>query len=212
VRQRIGVRGIKYCGLYGWESRERMNLPTHSQWLLDCARSLLAWIPPLPGVRLEDKGASLALHFRLASAPAIRELRKCIREIVARLGPEGLHVIAGSKVLELVPPQIRGKGAAVRDIMRGLQPGLLPIYVGDEPSDEAAFAALPTGITVRVGPARKTAARYTLRNSKQVTEFLKRLEALLEETETQQVGTSTNEGPTNGIQLLRGVPHESSQP
>jgi trehalose 6-phosphate phosphatase len=56
---------------------------------------------------------------------------------------------------------------------------LLPIYVGDDASDEAAFAALPSGITVHVGSARHTAARYSLRDPGEVRSFLQRLEGEL---------------------------------
>ena len=119
---------------------------------------------------------SLAIHFRKASAPVVRELRTKIRDIVETLGPEGLHVIEGSKVLELMPPEIRGKGAAVRRIASGFPRAWLPIYLGDDASDESAFAALPAGITIHVGRARDTAARYALRDPIEVRKFLERLE------------------------------------
>jgi trehalose-6-phosphatase len=62
--------------------------------------------------------------------------------------------------------------------MLGL-PASLPIYVGDEPSDESAFAALPTGITILVGHRRHTAARYILTGTNDVRIFLERLEELV---------------------------------
>jgi trehalose 6-phosphate phosphatase len=109
----------------------------------------------------------------------IRDLRSGIRDIVGMLAPEGLHVIEGSNVLELLPPEIEGKGAAVRDIVSGYPRASLPIYLGDDASDESAFAALPAGITIRVGRARGTAARYALRDTSEVHSFLQRLEEKL---------------------------------
>ncbi len=179
LRERIGMRGVRYFGLHGWEDREGMSLPCHSQWLLLSARLWLAESLRLPGIRLENKKMSLTMHFRTASASAVRELRNRIRDMVEILGPEGLHVIEGSKVVELFPPEIRGKGAAVQDIASRFRRAALPIYVGDDASDESAFAALPVGITIRVGRARGTAARYTLRNPNEVRSFLERLETKL---------------------------------
>jgi len=177
LRERIGIRGVRYFGLHGWEDREGMSLPCHSQWLLLSARLWLAESLRLPGIRLEDKEMSLAMHLRKAPASAARELRNRIRDMVEMLGSEGLHVIEGSKVLELLPPEIRGKGAAVRDIVSRFPHPAFPIYVGDDGSDESAFAALSAGITIRVGRARGTAARYTLRDTNDVRSFLERLEA-----------------------------------
>jgi trehalose 6-phosphate phosphatase len=179
LQDRIGVGGVQYFGLHGWEGRDGMSLATRSEWLLFCARLLLTKMPPLPGIHLEDKEMSLAMHFRKAPAPATRELRTTIRDLVDMLGPDGLHVVEGSNVLELLPPEIPGKGAAVRNIVRGLPLTLLPIYVGNDPSDESAFAALPAGITVHVGDARHTTARYSLRDPGEVRSFLQRLEGEL---------------------------------
>jgi trehalose 6-phosphate phosphatase len=179
LRKRIGIRGIKYFGLHGWEDREGMSLLGHSQWLLLSARLWLAQSLRLPGIRMENKKMSLAMHFRKAPAVAARDLRNRIQEMVEVLGPEGLHVIEGSKVLEVMPPEIRGKGAAVQDIANCFPRAALPIYVGDDASDESAFAALPTGITIRVGRARGSAARYTLRDTNEVRAFLERLAAKL---------------------------------
>lgn len=179
LRKQIAIRGVRYFGLHGWEDREGISLACHSQWLLLSIRRWLAQSLRFPGVRLEDKKMSLAIHFRKATASVVDELRTGIRDIVEMLGPEGLHVIEGSKVLELLPPEIRGKGAAVTDIVSHFFATSLPIYVGDDASDESAFAALPTGITIRVGRARGTAARYTLRDPNHVRSFLERLEAEL---------------------------------
>lgn len=179
LRERVGIRGILYFGLHGWEEREGMSLSCRSQWLLLSARVWVGQRLRPPRVRVEDKKMSLAIHFRNAPVSVIRELRDGIRDIVEMLGPEGLHVIEGSKVLELLPPEIHGKGSVVRNIVSGYPRASLPIYLGDDASDESAFAALPSGITIRVGRTRRTAARYSLRDTSEVHSFLQRLEAKL---------------------------------
>ena len=157
-----------------------MSLCGHSEWLLLSARLWLAQrLTQYPGVRLEDKELSLAVHFRSAPDAVLYELRSEVRNIVEMLGPEGLHVVEGSKVLELLPPEIRGKGTSVQVIASGFPRALLPIYIGDDASDESAFSALPSGVTIRVGRGASTAACYTLRDTNEVRTFLGRLEAEL---------------------------------
>jgi trehalose-6-phosphatase len=55
-------------------------------------------------------------------------------------------------------------------------PGALPVYIGNDGTDETAFGALSSGLTARVGAARQTRARYFLRNPAEVARFLEQLE------------------------------------
>ena len=55
-------------------------------------------------------------------------------------------------------------------------PGTLPIIVGDDLTDERAFALLPHGLTVRVGKNLRTRARFLLRDPEEVKVFLRKLE------------------------------------
>jgi trehalose-phosphatase len=84
-------------------------------------------------------------------------------------------MLEGNKVWEIVPFQVRGKGEAVRRVLATMPRPCLPIYVGDDQQDEPAFALLRRGITVRVGQARRSRARYRLQDSDQVRYFLERL-------------------------------------
>ena len=61
-------------------------------------------------------------------------------------------------------------------VLAGLPASTLPIYVGDDVTDESAFTALKRGVTIRVGLPRRTRARFRLRNPLEVWEFLRRLE------------------------------------
>ena len=81
------------------------------------------------------------------------------------------------RVTEVLPREIKGKGAAVRALLAEFPRPVLSIYVGDDTSDESAFQALPQGVTVRVGRPRRTNARFELRNPEEVCIFLQRVEA-----------------------------------
>src|SRR5215831_8073581 len=91
-----------------------------------------------------------------------------------------LHVLPGSQVWEVLPRQIPGKGAAIRQAVQRWRTPFLPIYIGDDTTDEPAFAVLDRGITVRVGCSnRPTRARYWLANPAEVRGFIERLEGAL---------------------------------
>jgi trehalose 6-phosphate phosphatase len=95
-----------------------------------------------PGVIVEDKGTSLAIHYRLAPQ---REglVKQEIAAILNRLAPPPLRVMYGKAVVDITPPAF-SKGAAVRDLMQH-QPfaNRCPVFVGDDTTDETVFAVLP---------------------------------------------------------------------
>ncbi len=83
------------------------------------------------------------------------------------------HITEGPKVLEIRPRVGWDKGMAVRWIQQASgHPNALPVYIGDDTTDEDAFLALPDGITVSVGKGRETSAQYFLENQESVPEFL----------------------------------------
>jgi len=95
-----------------------------------------------------------------------------------------LRLTRGKKVLELRPPVEWDKGKAVEAIWRHVvqragSRRVLPVYCGDDVTDEDAFLALRhRGITVRIGRARQTAARYYLSSPEEMVRFLKALSCL----------------------------------
>jgi trehalose 6-phosphate phosphatase len=113
-----------------------------------------------PGLIVEDKELSITLHYRQAPEWAVAaeaEARKLAAET-------GLEVQPGKMVMELraAGPD---KGDSVRAFMA--DPGFagaVPIFLGDDLTDEAGFAAVAAlgGFGVLVGPARATAARFRL--------------------------------------------------
>jgi trehalose-6-phosphatase len=74
------------------------------------------------------------------------------------------------------PPSNRREGFGDPSLLSQKPPGTLPIIVGDDVTDERAFAVLPRALTVRVGKNLRTRARYLLRDPKEVNVFLQKLE------------------------------------
>ncbi len=176
LQRRARIAGVHYVGLHGWEREGNGALGGASQGMLLFAKNLLEdSLEKLPGVWIEDKGMAFALHYRAASLSAGRRARQELHKVMDAFRPE-LRVMKGKKVFEVLPREAEGKGAAVRALLGKLPAGTLPIYVGDDNTDESAFAVLPRGLTVRVGRDRQTRARYYLRSPQEVAHFLAGLE------------------------------------
>ncbi|RYG86714.1 MAG: trehalose-phosphatase, partial [Alphaproteobacteria bacterium] len=113
-----------------------------------------------PGVLVERKPFGAALHYRMAPNAA----EPCRDLALALAQRTGLHMQAGNMVFELKSPHA-DKGSAVRFFMAGdKMSGTRPIFIGDDITDEAGFAAVTKlgGVGVLVGSARTTAATYGL--------------------------------------------------
>jgi trehalose 6-phosphate phosphatase len=126
------------------------------------------------GLIVEDKGLSVALHYRLARAHA-SAARFCALEIAA---DTGLTLQHGDMVEELRTPGPT-KGDSVAAFLK-IAPfvGARPVFLGDDHTDEHGFEAVQTlgGAGVLIGPPRATAARYRIVG---VEEALAWLEAAL---------------------------------
>ncbi|MBX3482056.1 trehalose-phosphatase [Phenylobacterium sp.] len=138
--------------------------------LARAAEALGAFVETDPGLLLEDKGASVAIHFRLARARA-GEARRLAQKLAAETG---LVLQDGDMVEELRPPG-PSKGDSIRAFM-ATPPfrGAIPIFAGDDTTDEHGFAEVARlgGHGVLVGRPRRTEARYGLRNVEDVLAWL----------------------------------------
>jgi trehalose 6-phosphate phosphatase len=175
---RIRLEGLIYAGNYGLEIFGRnLRFVEPLAWsrrddLEALCETLAEELQAVPGAFVEYKGLTASVHYRRSAQADVAGIRATVRAAVARLG--GLfQVNTGRKVLEIVPHTEWNKGAAAKWINRHLNetPGL-SIYVGDDTSDEAAFRALPDAITIKVGAAPATCARYQLPDPAAVHEFL----------------------------------------
>ncbi|MBS0320904.1 MAG: trehalose-phosphatase [Proteobacteria bacterium] len=105
------------------------------------------------GLRLEDKGSTLAVHYR--GAPQLAShVHQTMRAQIDMAEAEGFELQPGKRLVE-VRPGSRDKGTAIRDFM--LEPpfrGRVPVFVGDDVTDEHGFAVVRSqkGIAIKVGP------------------------------------------------------------
>jgi trehalose 6-phosphate phosphatase len=176
LRRYVRVPRMKLLGLFGWEKSGRPPLPRGTKAALRGLGSMLGLLPAMfPGILVENKSISYAVHFRGAPPKTQGRVRAWVRRLVTRTQPD-FAVIHSNHACEIVPHQVQGKGVAMREFTRDLPTPFLPIYVGDDLTDEPAFTALRKGITVRVGSVVPTKARFRLRNPEEVCTFLERVE------------------------------------
>jgi trehalose 6-phosphate phosphatase len=126
-------------------------------------------VPTGDGVEVEEKDTAFAIHYRAAEDED--DARDRIRAWADSV-PDMLEAIWGKKVMELRPKGM-SKGTAVRKIADDF-PDRTPIYLGDDVTDEDAFAALAEvdgAITVKVGEG-DTRAQYRLSGPDAVVEYL----------------------------------------
>jgi trehalose 6-phosphate phosphatase len=176
----IGLPGISYFGLYGWERRGHSPLPRSALTALRRARAQLSiHLSSIPGLWMEDKHFSLSVHFLAVSPAAQRQARRKLRSLLLPF-QDTLRVIENLRDAEIVPRCILGKGVAVqRFLAKPASCPVLPFYFGDDLSDEPAFDAVGKGISIRVGAARPTLARYSIPGPAAVAAALAKLEAAL---------------------------------
>lgn len=134
VRSLLGVHGVQVFGLYGVDEFGGEGIRPEVRGELDTA------VVEVSGAWVEDKGASLAVHYRAAADPSNAEasLRPALQAIA---DGHGLLLLPGKMVLELAPAHTPGKGAVVlrQARSRGLRSCL---YAGDDRADLVAFSAL----------------------------------------------------------------------
>jgi trehalose 6-phosphate phosphatase len=142
----IGGHGAELRSGSGADSYVRGGTPLDPH----LKRRLIEIAAAHPGVAVEDKHFSLALHYRLAP-----EHRDNLRRAITALASEadGFEVLEGKAVIEVKHPGCN-KGTAVRELMAHPPfAGRRPLFIGDDITDEAAFAVLPEfrGIGISVG-------------------------------------------------------------
>jgi trehalose 6-phosphate phosphatase len=135
-------------------------------------RSALAELPErFPGIFVEDKGASLSVHYRMAQDPG--RARQAIGRALEKL--RGARIVGGKRVFNVVPATAETKGAAFERLIH-LHRCALGLYAGDDVADEHLFRLRSSHtIGIRIGKGGGSAVAYYLENQAKVDHFLERL-------------------------------------
>ncbi len=189
VRKLVGVQGIVYAGSHGFDiagphgslagGSERDDfLPV----LAAAEAGLREALAGIPGAQLERKKYSIAVHYRNVADARLDSVEAVVNELLQRYPM--LRDLPGKKVHDLQPRIDWDKGKALLHVLRTLdldREDVLPIYIGDDITDEDAFAVLRgrgLGIVVRDEP-RPTAANLAVDSPRDVHRLLAALLARL---------------------------------
>jgi trehalose 6-phosphate phosphatase len=163
-----GVKVARVIGNHGAETEATTRKPGRrlEQW----KTSLELELGGLQGVWVEDKGLSLAVHYR--QSPQKTEARR--RILAATRSLDQVRVVGGKQVVNLVVNRAPDKGEALA-IERDRLGCSWVLYVGDDDNDEDAFALDGNLVPVRIGRKQRSHARYYLRTQAEIDKLLELL-------------------------------------
>lgn len=199
VQELMGLDNLIVAGSHGfdiWSPDEgtiEHEMGSEFGDVLEEAKARLrAEVEPIEGSLIEPKSASVAVHYRLVAEAERPRVKQVVDELL-REHPDELKVTPGKMVFELQPKIDWNKGKAVLYLIEALgldREDVVPIYLGDDITDEDAFEALgeapaggnKRGIGIFVGSAddpevggRTTHAEYVLDSVEEVGGFLEQL-------------------------------------
>jgi len=184
----MGLDDLTVAGSHGfdiWSTEGTIGREVGAEFeaLLDEVKARLhEELDPIDGALVEPKRSSVAAHYRLISDEERPRVKEVVDTILAE-HPDELKVTPGKMVYEIQPKLDWDKGKAVLYLLDalGLDRGdVVPLYLGDDVTDEDAFEALADrGVGIFVGNAdapevagRTTAAEYALHTTEEVRQFL----------------------------------------
>ena len=187
VSKRVGLKNIVYVGNHGFEIKGpkiKFKSPAPVQYrsmLKEIKGKLKKGLSKFRRVLIEDKGFSLSVHYRLADKKDIPAIKAEFHSIVFLYELKNkVQIKPGKMVLEIRPPVRWNKGKVVLWLlgrrlfaMRNKKTKVLPVYIGDDITDEDAFESLKDkGMTIFVGRPKKTGAQFYLKSPGEVAIFL----------------------------------------
>jgi len=182
VRERVGLEetaSISYAGNHGLEIHadeyEVHPVAETAEREIDAICDLLTdRLADIDGVIVENKGVTATVHHRLVADEDVPAVESAVESLVA--ARDDVRLTTGKDVLELRPEVEWDKGEAVRELHDELVPDdehWLPMYVGDDTTDEAAFSVLADrGLGVKVGHDPGTEAPYRVADPESVRTVL----------------------------------------
>jgi alpha,alpha-trehalase len=191
VERLVGLDELVYAGSHGFDIAGPDGLEVQHEEggafvaiVRRAAERLRESLAPIEGALVEPKRFAVAVHYRQVAEGEVSMVEAAVDQLLAEASD--LRKTYGKKVFELRPRLDWDKGKAVSWLLEALGlhgPDVLPFYLGDDTTDEDAFATLAErGIGILIGcPARETAAAYVLDRPADVQRFLRNLVGTLED-------------------------------
>ena len=186
VKKRVGLKNIFYAGNHGLEvAGPGINYTLFveadvKRRLRKMHADLVRSVGRIKGVLIENKGLTLSVHYRRVADKDFIAFEQVFLECVwPYIKDQRIDISEGKKVFEIKPDVEWNKGSAVLWFIKHLRKNnrrqkFLPIFIGDDVTDETVFVALKDkGLCIRVGCRKTSSAQYCLENINQVARFLK---------------------------------------
>jgi trehalose-phosphatase len=191
--EKVGVSGLYYAGSHGFDIRTPSGEPVGDKDMaqfdtflptLDYVEAeLRSELADVPGSNVERKRFAIAVHYRQVPD----QYHATVAEAVDRIAPgyPTLRVAGGKMIFEFRPNIEWDKGKALDWLLTEMDldhPSVIPLYIGDDVTDEDAYRALHNrGVSIVVRMEERTsAADYALDDTDEVRIFLDRLRVLIE--------------------------------
>ena len=182
LKGKVEIPDIIYVGNHGLEienpggRHKKILSSARTKELKKITQNLCHSLKEIPEILFEEKGPILSVHYRNVPKKYFAQVHQVLEKELQKWN-DHWKMASDKMVLEIRPKVDFHKGKAVREILKTfLSVGLLPIYLGDDQTDEDAFRVLKgQGISVVIGPdGHPSEADFFLRNSDEVLEFLSR--------------------------------------
>jgi trehalose 6-phosphate phosphatase len=172
-----GIHGLELLGFDGHE--EIAHGACESADELEMVRKWLDEnVPAVEGFAIEDKRLALTLHYRDVPAAAASRVKGALSKFVH--DHAFILTTRESKMAIEALPKGTSKARAVRALRQSTGEAFVPVYFGDDSTDEDAFREIAdSGVTVIVGRPRRSAARYWVENPTEVGLVLKTIASAL---------------------------------
>ncbi len=182
VRHRVGIEEVIYSGSHGFDTVGPGGFsarPDFAEGFLSeiatAGEALAGAVAGIPGAKVERKTFSIAIHYREVADADVVPLEDAVDTVVE--AHENLRKGRGKKVFEIQPRADWDKGRAVAWLLENTPLGEgdpVPLFLGDDLTDEDAFGALgPQGLSLVVrGSGRITLADYALADTEDVRRFV----------------------------------------
>lgn len=190
LRELVGLERVLYAGSHGFDielpGELRETLEKGKKFLpdLDAAEERLkGGLSDIEGCAIERKRFAIAVHYRRVAADEVARVEKIVDDVID--DRRRLRKGHGKKVFQVQPRLSWNKGRAVEWLLERLdlnREDTLPLYVGDDLTDEDAFRSLAgNGISIAVGEEeRPTSAQYALATTDEVGRFLRLMIKLID--------------------------------
>lgn len=185
LKSKVMIDSVYYAGSHGFDitGPDHLEMQHESQHevipSLDKAeKNLQERLKNIPGARVERKKYAIAVHYRNVDEENVPFVKDSVFEELDR--HESLKKGLGKKIIELKPNLDWHKGRALDWLLENLDwnpKQYYPVFIGDDITDEDGFEAIQgKGLGIIVGAHDElTAATYKLKDTQEVTEFLKRI-------------------------------------